>query len=82
MTAIESIFAIKSAVIDLGRYTSSNQFVSKRVQIKYVQLLDRFFSENDNYVTHEHRQSCLHDMDYFVGLMDETAEHYDSGIED
>ena len=49
MTPIESIYEIKSAVITLQKYLSSNEFVSKRAQTKYKELLDRFFRENKNF---------------------------------
>jgi len=77
MTLIESIYEIKSAVLALQRYASSkDEFVSKRAQIKYVELLDRFFSENENFVKPQQRQSCLHDPGYFLSLIDEAIEKY------
>ncbi len=75
MTNIESIYEIKSAVLDLRRYSSSNsEYVSNKVKVKYRKLLDRFFRENESFVTPQQRQSCLHDADYFLILMDEVVE--------
>jgi hypothetical protein len=49
MTLIESIYEIKSAVLDLQKYLcSKDKVVSKRAQIKYEQWIDRFFRENVN----------------------------------
>lgn len=77
MTAIESIYEIKSAVLDLQRYLLSKvAVVSKRAQIKYEQLVDRFFRENENLVAHQQRHSCSHDLDYFLNLLESTAEYY------
>ena len=76
MTPIESIYEIKSALLALQRYLSSNEFVSKRAQTKYVELVDRFFRENDKLVNPQQRQLCLHDPGYFLGLMDEAVEKY------
>ena len=76
MTPIESIYEIKSAVITLQKYLSSNEFVSKRAQTKYKELLDRFFRENENFVKPHQRQLCLHDPGYFLSLMDEAVEKY------
>jgi len=50
MTPIESIYEIQSAVLDLQRYSSKDAVVSKKVQIKYAELIDRFFRENVNFV--------------------------------
>ena len=76
MTPIESIYEIKSAVLALQRYLSSNEFVSKRALTKYVELLDRFFRENENFVKPHQRKLCLHDPGYFLCLMDEAVEKY------
>lgn len=76
MTPIESIYEIKSAIPALQGHLSLNEFVSKRAQIKYEQLLDRFFRENENFVKPQQRQFCLHDPSYFMSLMDEAVEKY------
>ena len=77
MTPIESIYEIKAAVLALQRYLSSKDgFVPKRAEVKYVELLDRFFRENESFVKPQQRQFCLHDPGYFLSLMDEAVEQY------
>ena len=82
MTAIESIFEIKSAVSALRRFSPSRDpIVIKKVQVKYLELIDRFFRENAKsapgaFFEPEQRQACFDDMDYFIGIMDEAVEHY------
>jgi hypothetical protein len=77
MTPIESIYEIKSAVLELARYTPSNDaIVKKKVKEKYLKLIDRFFSENEKIYEPEQRQACLDNRDYFIGLMNEAVEHY------
>jgi hypothetical protein len=77
MTAIESIYEIKEAVLDLQRYLLSKvTVVSKKAQIKYEQLVDRFFRENKSVVESQKRHSCLDDLDYFLNLMESTKEYY------
>jgi hypothetical protein len=44
--------------------------------VKYLELIDRFFRENENIVEPGQRQACLGDMDCFIGIMDEAVEHY------
>jgi hypothetical protein len=83
MTPIESIYEIKSAVSALARFTSKKDpIVTKKVQAKYLELIDRFFRENENLVEPEQRQSCLEDVGYFMNLMDEAVEHYYLEVED
>jgi hypothetical protein len=83
MTPIESIYEIKSAVLDLFRYTPSyDAVVKKKVKEKYLKLIDRFFRENKSLVKSEQRYSCLQNMDYFMGLMDEAVEHYYLEVEE
>jgi len=41
-----------------------------------VQLIDRFFGENESFVKPQQRQSCLHDFDYFLSLMELAVEYY------
>lgn len=54
MTNIESIYEIKSAALNLRRYASSNnEYVSDTVMVKYQKLLDRFFRENESFVTRQ-----------------------------
>ena len=66
MTPIESIYEIKSAVLDLQRYLlSRDAVVSKRAQIKYEHWVDRFFRENVNFIGPKKRYQCLDDDAYF-----------------
>jgi polynucleotide 5'-kinase involved in rRNA processing len=78
MTPIESIYEIRSAVLDLQRYLQSrDKVVSYRAQERYEQWVDRFFRENVNVVESEKRNICLHDFDYFLKLLESTGEYYD-----
>lgn len=78
MTPVESIDEIKSSVIELQEYLcSKDRVVSKRAQIKYEPLVDRFFRENSSFIKPEQRFPCLQDTDYFLKLMDSAIEHYD-----
>ena len=77
MTPIESIYEIQSAVLDLRRYLNSkDKVVSYRAQERYEKLADRFFRENVNVVEPEKRNTCLHDVDYFLKLLESTIEYY------
>lgn len=77
MTPIESIFEIKSAVIDLQKYLSSkDKVVSYRAQERYQQWVDIFFKENVKVVEPEKRNICLYDVDYFLKLLESTVEYY------
>jgi len=69
MTPIESIYEIQSAVLDLQRYPSKDAVVSKKVQVKYAELIDRFFRENVSLVEPQQRDCCLNDPGYFLSLM-------------
>jgi hypothetical protein len=78
MTPIESIYEIKSAIIDLQKYLhSKDKVVSYRAQGRYKQWVDRFFRENVNVVEPEKRILCLQDFDYFIKLLESTVEYYD-----
>jgi len=77
MTPIESIYEVKSAVSTLARYLSSKDaVVLKKVQVKYLELINRFFRENVDLVKPEQREACLRDQNYFMNLMDDAVEHY------
>jgi hypothetical protein len=77
MTHIESIYEIKSAVLNLQRYLQSkDKVVSYRAQERYKEWVDRFFRENVNMVEPEKRNICLHDVDYFLKLLESTIEYY------
>ena len=83
MTPIESIYEIKSAVVDLEKYLCSrSRVVSKYAQTKYEPWVNRFFRENEEFVKPEQRQSCLQDLDYFLRLMDNTVEQYYLDVEE
>ena len=83
MTPIESIYEIKSAVIDLQKYLCSrSRVVSKYAQTKYEPWVNRFFRENEKLVKPEQRLSCLQDLDYFLRLMDNTVEQYYLDVEE
>ena len=83
MTPIESIYEIKSAVVDLQKYLCSrSRVVSKYAQTKYEPWVNRFFRENEKFVKPEQRQSCLQDWDYFLRLMDNTVELYYLDVEE
>ena len=78
MTPIESIYEVEEALSDLQKYLhSKDRIVSKKAQIKYKQLVDRFFREHVKYVKPEQRINCLDDVDYFMSLMDSVKECYD-----
>jgi hypothetical protein len=78
MTPIESIYEIKSAVIDLQKYLcSKDRVVSKRAQIRYEKWVDRFFRENKSFIKPEQRFFCLHDPVCFLSLMESAIEYYD-----
>jgi len=77
MTPIESIYEIRSAVVDLQRFMNSKDIaLSKRAFMRYAEWVNRFFREQKCFVAPEHRQSCLDDPVFFIKLLDESAEHY------
>ena len=77
MTPIASIYEIQSAVLDLQRYRQSkDKVVFVRAQERYEQWVDRFFRENVNIIEPEKRNTCLHDVDYFLKLLESTVEYY------
>jgi hypothetical protein len=77
MTLIESLFEIKLTALELQSYLLSNDpVVSKRAQIKYEQLVDRFFRENKTIVTPQQLNPCLHNFSAFMILMEEAIERY------
>jgi hypothetical protein len=77
MTLIESIYEIKSAVLDLQKYlTSKDAAVTKKAKAEYLKLIDKFFRENGSIIIPQQRDSCVHDLDYFLRLMESAVEHY------
>lgn len=79
MTFTESIYEIKSGVLDLQRYLlSKDAVVSIRAQKKYEQWVDRFFRENENFLAPEQRYACVHDLGYFLSLVESAKEYYES----
>ncbi len=78
MTPIESLYEIKAGVLDLQKYLlSKDAGVSKRAQIKYEQWVDRFFRENGNCMAPQQRYACVHDLGYFLSLIELAKEYYD-----
>lgn len=78
MTPIESIYEIEEALSDLQKYLhSKDRIVFKKAQIKYKQLVDRFFREHVRFVKLKQRINCLDNVDYFIGLMESVKERYD-----
>ncbi len=82
MTPIESIYEIRSDVLDLQKYLSvKRSFVYHRAYERYEKLVNRFFRENANVVETEKRSSlrieCLQDSNYFLNLLESTVEYYD-----
>jgi hypothetical protein len=69
-------YEIKAAVLDLSRFASKDAGFYKKVQVKYVQLIDRFFRENESFIEPQQRQSCLHDPCHFLSLMELAVERY------
>jgi hypothetical protein len=81
MTPIESIYEIRGAVLDLQKYLhSKDAVVSRRAQIRYEQWVDRFFRENDSFLAPQQRYSCLHNLDYFMSLIDSAKEYYETDL--
>jgi hypothetical protein len=77
MTPIESIYEIRSDVLDLQKYLNvKRSVVYGRAYERYEKLVKRFFKENVNVVESEKRNICLDDVDYFLKLLEETVEHY------
>jgi hypothetical protein len=77
MTPIESIYEIRSAVLDLQRHLIAKKpVVYHRAYERYEKLVDRFFRESVNFVEPERRITCLDDVDYFLSLLEETVELY------
>lgn len=77
MTPLESIYEIRSAVIELRKYLNSKErVVSKRAQMLYQQLVDRFFRENESFIKPDQRFPCLDDPDLFLQIMDSAVAYY------
>ena len=81
MTPIESIYEIKSAVLDLQRHLNKKQpVVYQRAYERYEKLVNRFFRESVNVFEPERlrmlRIECLDDSNYFLNLLDSTIEYY------
>jgi len=77
MTPIESIYEIRSAVLNLQRHLIAKKpVVYHRAYERYEKLVIRFFRENVNLVEPEKRSTCLQDVDYFLKLLEETVEYY------
>jgi len=77
MTPIESIYEIRSDVLDLQQYlTGKKTIVYYRAYERYEKLVNRFFRENVNVVEPDKRNSCFDNVDYFLKLLEETVENY------
>lgn len=77
MTPIDSMLEIKTAVLDLEKYLlSKDVVVVKRAQGKYENLIDRFFQENENLLAPQQHKACIHDMGYFLSLIESAIELY------
>jgi len=77
MTPLESIYEIQAAVLDLQRhFQNKSPVVKHRAQEEYIKWVDRFFRENIGVIDPEMRIPCQQDFDYFLKLLDSTAENY------
>jgi len=77
MTPIESIYEIRSAVLNLQRHLIAKKpVVYHRAYERYEKLVDRFFRESVNVFEPEKRIMCLDDVGYFLSLLEETVEYY------
>lgn len=77
MTPIESIYEIRSDVLDLQKYLSGKKtIVYYRAYERYEKLVNRFFRENDHVVEAEKSSICLADIDYFLKLLEATVDDY------
>ncbi len=77
MTPIESIYEIRSDVLDLQKYLSGKKtIVYYKAYERYEKLVNRFFRENFNVIEPEKRIMCLDDVDYFLKLLESTREYY------
>jgi len=77
MTPIESMFEIKAAVLGLEKYLLvKDAVVVKRAQGKYEKLIERFFQENENLLAPQQHYACIHDMGYFLSLIESAIECY------
>ena len=75
MTPIESIYEIKSAVIDLQRHLNKKQpVVYQRAYERYEKLVNRFFKENKDFAKPEQKLQCLDDPVSFLKLMETIYE--------
>jgi len=81
LTPIESIYEIEAAALYLLKYLRfKDRVVPKRAQMKYEQLIDRFFREHVNLVEQGKRRSlrfdCMQDVNYFLKLLESAKEQY------
>ncbi len=82
MTPIESIYEIRSAVLNLQRHLIAKKpAVYHRAYERYEKLVDRFFRESVNVFEPDKRRilriECLDDSNYFLNLLESTVEYYD-----
>lgn len=77
MTPLESIFEIRSSVLDLQAYLhSKDSLVVKKARSKYVHLVDRFFREHGRVVNSGQRSECLNDHTYFLTTLEIVESKY------
>ena len=77
MTPIESIYEIKSDVLDIQKYLQEKKpRVYYRAYERYEKLVARFFRENVKVIEPEKRNTCLDDVNYFLKLLESTVEYY------
>jgi len=77
MTHVNSMNEIKTAVLELQKDIWSNDTVASwKAQIRYEKLVDRFFIENENLLAPPQKKVCIHDMGYFLSLIESAIEYY------
>ena len=77
MMPLESMLEIKADVLYLEKYLlSKDKVVVIRAQRKYEKLIHRFFKENQNLLAPQQRKPCIHDLGYFLSLIELAIEYY------
>ena len=77
MTPIESLYEIREAVLALQKYlVSTDDVVPRRARIRYEEWVDRFFRENERLLAPQQRYACLHDLGYFLSLIEAAEAFY------
>ncbi|MBA7580447.1 hypothetical protein ES708_22338 [subsurface metagenome] len=47
---------------------------------EYLQLVDRFYSENENLIAPQQFEAAKKDFEYFMRLIDLTLAYFDDGV--